>query len=88
MELQELEKLEKKINANAEQIQSNLHHIEENLNKINDNADKIQKNTLALEILRDYKQAFITLQRDKKILIALLVIMIVIWIGTMLLFHL
>ena len=84
----ELEEIRKRLDENASNIQKNLDKIESNLDKINDNADKIQKNTLALEILRDYKQAFITLQRDKKILIALLVIMIVIWIGTMLLFHL
>lgn len=76
-----LEDLEKRIDENAVNIQNNFNKIEENLTKINNNAEKIQKNTLALEILRDYK-------RDKRILIALLVITLILWVATLLLFHL
>lgn len=77
----ELEELKKRIDDNANQIESNLHQIEENLAKINDNADRIQKNTLALDILRDYK-------KDKKILISLLITVFILWVITLILFHL
>ena len=76
-----IEELEKRIDDNARHIDDNLCKIESNLCKINVNAEKIQKNTLALEILSDYK-------RDKKILICILIAMLIIWVITLLLFHL
>lgn len=76
-----LEELEKRIDANAEMIEQNLTKIETNLAKINDNAGRIEKNTLALDILSDYKKT------NKRLYFALILI-IVLWAITLFIFHL
>ena len=45
----EIEKLEKKIDDNANRIIKNA-------NKINDNAERIRQNSLIIDIIRDYKK--------------------------------
>lgn len=77
----EIEELEKRIDQNAADIQRNFDKIEDNLDKINKNTMRIQENSFALELLRDYK-------KDKKILIVLLIISLILWVSTLLLFHL
>lgn len=77
----EIEELEKRIDENAANIQRNFDKIEDNLDKINKNSMQIQENSFALELLSDYK-------RDKKILIILLIISLILWVSTLFIFHL
>lgn len=76
-----IEELEKRISENTEHINQNLDKIEKNLEKINNNSKNIQKNSMAFEILADYK-------KSNKRLYAVLIIMLILWVITLLLFHL
>lgn len=76
----DIEKLQKKVDANADRILNNLEKIATNEQKILDNESKIQKNSMALEILKDYK-------KQNKRLFVILIIELVIWIATLILFH-
>lgn len=76
-----LEELQKKVDANAEMITYNLKKIIKNSEKIIDNEQKIQKNSLALDILKDYK-------KQNKRLFVILIIELIIWMITLLIFHL
>lgn len=74
------EELSKRIDENAEKIISNIEKIEHNKTKINNNTEKIQQNSYALEILKDYK-------RQNKRLFIILILELVIWVGTLIAFH-
>lgn len=76
----DIEELQKKVDANADRILNNLEKIATNEQKILDNESKIQKNSMALEILKDYK-------KQNKRLFVILIIELVIWIATLILFH-
>lgn len=76
-----VEELEKKIGENTEKIEKNLSKIEENLSKINANEKNIQKNSIAFEILKDYK-------RENKRLFFIIISMLVLWVITLFIFHL
>ena len=76
----DIEELQKKVDENADRILNNLEKIATNEKKILDNETKIQKNSMALEILKDYK-------KQNKRLFVLLIIELVIWIVTLILFH-
>lgn len=76
----DIEELQKKVDANADRIINNLEKIVTNEQKILDNESKIQKNSMALEILKDYK-------KQNKRLFVILIIELVIWIATLILFH-
>ena len=75
-----LEDLEKKVDENANKIMNNLEKIANNEQKILTNESKIQKNSMALEILKDYKK------QNKRLFIILFVELIV-WIATLIIFH-
>lgn len=75
-----IEELEKRINDNAEKIKINLDKIEDNLEKINTNSKNIQKNSIAFEILKDYK-------KSNKRLYCVLIAMLILWLVTLILFH-
>jgi len=77
----DIEELQKKVDANADRILNNLEKIVTNEQKILNNESKIQKNSMALEILKDYK-------KQNKRLFAVLIIELVIWIITLFIFHL
>ena len=51
-----LEELEKRLDENTQKIMLNLEKIEHNSNKIGINEQNIHKNSLALDILKDYKK--------------------------------
>lgn len=76
----DIEELQKKVDTNANRILNNLEKIATNEQKILDNESKIQKNSMALEILKDYK-------KQNKRLFVILIIELVIWIATLILFH-
>lgn len=76
----DIEELQKKVDANADRILNNLEKIATNEQKILNNESKIQKNSMALEILKDYK-------KQNKRLFVILIIELVIWIATLILFH-
>lgn len=76
----DFEELEKRIDENANKIQDNLNKIEQNLSKINNNERNIQKNSMAFEILRDYK-------KSNNRLYFVLVCMLILWIATLMLFY-
>ena len=68
-----IEELEKRLEKNTEMIMDNLHKIE-------NNSKNIQKNSIAFEILKDYK-------KSNKRLYFVLILMLVLWIITLILFH-
>lgn len=70
----DIEELEKRLEKNTEMIMDNLHKIE-------NNSKNIQKNSIAFEILKDYK-------KSNKRLYFVLILMLVLWIITLVLFHL
>lgn len=70
----------KRIDSNAEKILENIEKIQNNSNKIEGNAKKIEQNSFALEILSDYKKS---IQR----LYTILILMIIVWIVTLISFH-
>ena len=76
-----LEDLQKRVDENAEKITYNLEKIIKNSEKIIDNEQKIQKNSMALEILGDFK-------KQNKRLFAILIIELIIWVITLFIFHL
>lgn len=76
----DLEDLQKRVDANADRILNNLEKISINEQKILNNETKIQKNSMALEILKDYK-------KQNKRLFVILMIELVIWIITLVIFH-
>ena len=85
--MEELDKLAEKIDINTKridhnfkQIQSNSQKILQNIIQIENNSTKIQQNSYALEILRDYKKA------NKRLYITL-TIMMLIWVITLIVFH-
>lgn len=61
------------LDENIEKLQKK---VEKNADKINDNAERIRQNSIALEILRDYKN-------DKTRLYKLLLISISVWLITL-----
>lgn len=75
-----IEELQKRVDTNAERILNNLEKITTNEQKILNNETKIQKNSMALEILKDYK-------RQNKRLFVVLVIELIIWVITLIIFH-
>lgn len=75
------EELNKRIDENTEKIISNIEKIEHNSTKIDNNTEKIQQNSYALEILKDYK-------RQNKRLFVILILELIIWVGTLIAFHL
>ena len=52
----DIKKLEKEVEKNAKRIDRNYQMVLENTNKINENLEKITRNSVALDILRDYKK--------------------------------
>ena len=76
----DIEDLQRKVDANAEKILNNLEKITTNEQKILNNETKIQKNSMALEILKDYK-------KQNKRLFVILVIELIVWIATLIIFH-
>lgn len=75
-----LEDLQKRVDENADRILNNLEKITTNEQKILNNETKIQKNSMALEILKDYK-------RQNKRLFAILIFELIIWVITLIIFH-
>lgn len=63
------------------QIYDNTTKIIENINKIENNKKNIQKNSYALEILKDYK-------KQNKRLFIILILELIAWIITLVIFHL
>ena len=53
---QELKKLEQEVENNAEKIDRNYQMVLDNTQRINENLEKITKNSVALDILKDYKK--------------------------------
>lgn len=76
----DIEELHKKIEHNTNRIINNSKQIKSNANKIGNNAQKIQQNSYALEILKDYK-------RQNKRLFIILIVMLIIWVATIIAFH-
>ena len=68
-----IEELEKRLEKNTEMIMNNISRIE-------NNSKNIQKNSIAFEILKDYK-------KSNKRLYFVLILMLVLWIITLVLFH-
>jgi hypothetical protein len=75
-----LEDLQKRVDENADRILNNLEKINTNEQKILNNETKIQKNSMALEILKDYK-------KQNKRLFVILIFELIIWIITLIVFH-
>lgn len=75
-----LEELEKRLDENTNKIMLNLEKIEHNANKIGVNEQNIQKNSIALDILKDFK-------KQNKRLFIILIIEFVIWVITLIMFH-
>ena len=75
-----IEELQKRVDDNAERILNNLEKINTNEQKILNNETKIQKNSMALEILKDFK-------KQNQRLFVILIIELVVWIATLILFH-
>lgn len=69
-----IEELEKRLEKNTEMIMNNI-------SKIENNSKNIQKNSIAFEILKDYK-------KSNKRLYFVLILMLVLWIITLITFHL
>ena len=70
----ELEEVKKRVDENAQKIIQNME-------RIHNNEANIQKNSLALEILKDYK-------RSTKRLYFVLILIIILWAVTLFIFHL
>ena len=68
-----IEELEKRLEKNTELIMNNISRIE-------NNSKNIQKNSIAFEILKDYK-------KSNKRLYFVLILMLVLWIITLVMFH-
>ena len=75
-----LEDLQKRVDDNADRILYNLEKININEQKILNNETKIQKNSMALEILKDYK-------KQNKRLFIVLIAELIIWLITLIIFH-
>jgi lipid II:glycine glycyltransferase (peptidoglycan interpeptide bridge formation enzyme) len=52
----DLKKLEQEVEKNTEKIDRNYQMALENTEKINNNLEKITRNSVALDILKDYKK--------------------------------
>lgn len=50
-----IERLEEKLDKNANKIMENMNRLHNHEEQINKNTSKIQKNSFALDILSDYK---------------------------------
>ena len=62
-----IEQLQKRVDENADRIIKNLEKINDNEQKIINNEAKIHKNSIALDILKDYKK------QNKRLLIIWLI---------------
>lgn len=69
----ELEDLKKQLDENSKRILANIEKIE-------NNSKNIQKNSLAFDILKDYK-------KSNNRLYFILILMLILWVATLLLFH-
>ena len=69
----EIEELKKQLDENSKKILANIEKIE-------NNSKNIQKNSLAFDILKDYK-------KSNNRLYIVLILMIILWVATLLLFH-
>ena len=73
--LTKVEKIEKQIYKNAEDIK-------EILVQLKTNSSNIQRNSLALDILRDYKK-----ERDRAYIVILILLAIVIMLASIVIYH-
>ena len=73
--LTKVEKIEKQIYKNAEDIK-------EILVQLQTNSSNIQRNSLALDILRDYKK-----ERDRAYIVILILLAIVIMLASIVIYH-
>lgn len=73
--LTKVEKVEKQIYKNAEDIK-------EILAQLQTNSSNIQRNSLALDILRDYKK-----ERDRAYIVILILLAIVIMLASIVIYH-
>lgn len=71
-----VKQLEKKLDDNVELIIKNMNRLHEHEELINKNSSKIKQNSMALDILRDYKN-------DKSRLYKLLTITTLVWLITL-----
>ena len=69
----ELDDLKKQLDENSKRILANIEKIE-------NNSKNIQKNSLAFDILKDYK-------KSNNRLYFILILMLILWVATLLLFH-
>lgn len=70
----EIEELKKQLDENSKKILANIEKIE-------NNSKNIQKNSIAFEILKDYK-------KSNNRLYFVLVVMLILWVLTLISFHL
>lgn len=71
-----VKELEKKLDSNVELILKNMNRLHEHEELINKHSSKIKQNSMALEILKDYKN-------DKNRLYKLLTITTLVWLITL-----
>lgn len=74
-ELAELKELENKIGKNAQKI-------DKIFEKLETNTSRIQANSLALDILKDYKK-----ERDRAFIVILILLAIVIMLASIVIYH-
>lgn len=78
----ELLELEKKITHNEKIIEKNAVKIDNIMNKLETNTSRIQANSIALDILKDYKK-----ERDRAYIVILILLAIVIMLASIVIYH-
>ena len=82
MKKEELLELEQKITHNEKIIEKNATKIDKIFEKLETNTSRIQANSLALDILKDYKK-----ERDRAYIVILILLAIVIMLASIVIYH-
>lgn len=78
----ELIKLEDKISGNERKIDKNAKSIEKMLETLVDYSNRIQANSIALDILKDYKK-----ERNRAYIVIIILLIVVIMLASIVIYH-
>lgn len=82
MNKEEFIELEKKITHNEKIIEKNATKIDKIFEKLETNTSRIQANSIALDILKDYKK-----ERDRAYIVIFILLAVVIMLSSIVIYH-
>lgn len=78
----ELKKLQAQVEENARSIDRNYNMVVDNTKNINENLEKITRNSVALDILKDYKKEVI-----RAYIVIIILLAVVIMLASIVVYH-